>query len=223
MRVSVECAPSYAMAYCYLDVNESRMVESGAMTAMSDGMGVTAAAPGGAVKAALRKLAGGESFFMGKYTAAVEQAWVAVAPKYPGDIAAVTLSGQTIIAEAGSFLASADGVSMSVVSGNVTSMLMKEGITLLKFTGYGDLLLCSYGGMQMFELNEGQSIIIDTGHVVGYTDTVDVSVGPLTSISSSFATGEGLAMRATGPGYVWLQTRAEQQLKSWLMPSRNQN
>ncbi len=111
MRVNVECSPAYAMAYCYLDTGESVIVESGGMTAMSDGLNVQAAALGGAVKGLVRKLAGGESFFMGRYTAATHNAWVAVAPKYPGDIACLTLDGDTtLLAESGSFLASSDTI-----------------------------------------------------------------------------------------------------------------
>ena len=224
MRVNIECGPAYAMAYCYLSLGEELLVESGAMAAMSDGVSVSAAAPGGAVKGLLRKVAGGESFFMGKYTAAVDGAWVAVAPKFPGDVASVKLDGSVeILATSGAFLASAASVKMSVVSAGWSNMLMREGVTMLKFSGNGTLVMCSYGGLQMFELAAGQTIVVDTGHVVGYTSTMSTQVGPLTSVSSSVATGEGLAMRLTGPGFVWMQTRAEQQLRSWLFPEREQN
>lgn len=224
MRVTIECAPSYAMAYCKLGLGERMLVESGGMVAMSDGVALSATVAGGALKGMWRKVLGGESFFMGRYTAQVEGAWVSVAPRYPGDIAELTLDGSTdVVAEQGAFLASSDTVTMSVVAGNATSLMNREGLTMLRFTGHGTLLLCSYGGLQTFSLDEGQHLIIDTGHLVGYTAGMRTQVGPVASLSSSAASGEGLAARLTGPGMVWLQSRAEQQLRDWLHPRKAQN
>lgn len=66
-------------------------------------------------------------------------------------------------------------------------------------------------------------MIVDTGHLVAWDHTVDIEVGALGSAAAAAASGEGLVARVTGPGRVWVQTRKEQQVGSWLSPERRQN
>jgi uncharacterized protein (AIM24 family) len=107
MRVNIQCAPSYALAYCYLEAGESVRAESGAMACMSAGITVKVdTGPGGVAKGIMRKTLGGESFFMGRYTAQVHGAWIALAPKIPGDIAEVDITPERgLMATAGAVLA----------------------------------------------------------------------------------------------------------------------
>lgn len=224
MQVNIECGPAYAMAYCHLDMGESVLAESGAMSLMSSGISMSAGTGGGVIKGLARKAFGGESFFMGKYTATVHGAWVALAPKYPGDVVTVDLSKTgDIVAESGSMLGIGNDVELSVVGAGVGNVLMKEGITMLKLSGTGTALLCTYGGVQQFDVGAGQSIVIDTGHMVAYSAGMKTQVGAVAGVSASIASGEGLGMRIEGPGHVWIQTRAETQLMSWLFPDRKQN
>ncbi len=223
MKVSLACSPSYAIAYCKLALGETLLVEAGGMVAMSGGVSLSASTGGGALKGAMRKMLGGETFFLGRYTADTEGAWVAVAPRNPGDIAELPLDGKVdVITEQGAYLASTAGLNMSVVAGNTTSMMNREGLTLLRHRGVGTLLICSYGGLQTFSLDDGQSVIVDTGHLVGYTSTVTPTIGPVGSIIASAAAGEGFAAKLTGPGMVWMQTRADHG-DGWFTPRRKQN
>jgi len=224
MKVTIKCAPSYAMGYCHLDDGESVYAESGAMVAMSPGVVVSAGAGGSITRGLLRKALGGESFLLGKYTATQYGAWVAFAPPLPGDMIAVDLAvtGQ-LYSQTGSMLAYDENVSVSVTKGTVATAVMAEGVTLLAAEGSGQVLLCSYGGIQRFDLDANQSVIIDTGHLVAYTRSCSTEAGMVGSAAASAASGEGLAMRVRGPGIVWIQTRAEQALTSWLLPKRGQN
>lgn len=224
MHVDVKCSPAYAMAYCYLEADESVRVEAGGMAAMSGGMHVKAdAGPGGMRKGLMRKALGGESFWMGRYQADVHGAWVAVAPKFPGDIAVVDLHGNGIVAVAGSLLALSDGIEADVRFAGVPNMILHEGATMLRLHGTGKVVLCTYGGLQDFHLEAGEQLIIDTGHIVAYTDTMRMKVGPLSGLMTAKFSGEGLVGMLTGPGVVYMQTRAEQVLKNWLMPGAAQN
>lgn len=225
MDVRIECQPSYAMAYLSLDVGESALVEHGAMAAMSAGISVgVGIGPGGIAKAVLRKTLGGESFFMGRYTADLHGAWVAVSPKFPGDITLVHVTpGHSYAFEAGAFLAASEGVDVDVKYAGVRTVLLREGATMLGVRGTGKALICSYGGIQSFDLPDGATMIVDTGHLVGFAETVTVKIGPLSSLTTAMATGEGLVAELTGPGEVFIQTRAEQQLQTWLLPDKQQN
>jgi uncharacterized protein (TIGR00266 family) len=225
MDVRIACQPSYSLAYCTLDHGESMYAERGAMALMSAGVAVSAGVgSGGMARAAMRKAFGGESFFMGQYTAEVHGAWVAVAPKYPGDIDVVDLeeTGGLVI-ERGAFLAAGQKVSVNVKYAGLRNVVMREGASFLHLTGAGLGLMCSYGGLQSYELGEGQELVVDTGHIVGFSDTVNMRVGPLSSVSTAVVTGEGLVALMTGPGRVWAQTRAESGLRDWLFPDAAQD
>lgn len=224
MQVDISCAPSYSIAYCYLSQGEKVLVESGAMAYMSAGIGVSVGiGSGGVVGAAARKIAGGESFFMGAYTANIDGCWVAVAPKYPGDIAHEKLTGQGLLIESGALLAVSEGVNVDVKWAGLGNIVLREGATLLHIDGQGDLLLGSYGGLQRFVLGAGEHLIVDTGHLVGYSDTMKPKVGPLSSVTTSVIVGEGLVGVLEGPGVVYTQTRSEQSIRSWLLPDKSQN
>ena len=224
MRVTIVCNPSYALAYCHLALNETVLADAGAMVAMSDGIALRAGTGGGMVRGLMRKAYGGETFFMGEYTAQLNNAWVAVAPKYPGDISMLELDGQSdVLIESGSLLAFEKGVTVKVTTAGVGNVLMREGITIMRSSGAGKVLLSSYGGIESFQLGPDQSIIVDTAHIAAYTAGMKTYVAPVAGIAASVASGEGLGMRFTGPGVLWIHTRAEQQLRSWLFPHGVQN
>lgn len=212
------------MAYIYLAADESVLVEPDGMATMSAGVRVDpGVGPGGIVKAAMRKSLGSESFFMGRYTAEVDGAWVGVAPKYPGDMSAEDLVDESILIEAGALVAVGGDLAIDVKWAGLKSIALREGATMLRVSGSGMLLVGSYGGIQRFTLAEGESLVVDTGHLVGFTDSMGFKVGPLSSATTSVLVGEGLVGVLTGPGTVLVQTRAEQSLKDWLFPEKSQN
>lgn len=225
MRVRLAGQPAYTLAYCDLELHESVLVEARAMAAMSDGIETSAGiGPGGVVKATLRRTVGSETFFMGRYRATVADAWVAVAPKYPGDIAVVDLAATgPVLIESGALLAATDRVAIDVRWGGLRNLVLREGATMLRVHGAGLVLIGSYGAIQRFDLRSGERVVVDTGHLVAFSDTARVQVGVLGSLSASVFTGEGLVASVTGPGSVWMQSRAEAALRNWLFPARAQN
>ena len=224
MDIDIKCSPSYSIAFCYLGAGESVLVESGGMAYMSAGVTVSAGlGSGGVAGAASRKLLGGEAFFMGKYTSNVDGAWVAAAPPFPGDIAAQHLTGSPLLIESGSLLAVSETVDVDVTFSGVSTMLLREGATMLRCAGHGDLLVCSYGGLQRFELAAGEHLIVDTGHLVGFSEGMQTRAGALSSLATSAIVGEGIVGVIEGPGVVLTQTRSEQGMSEWLMPKRSQN
>lgn len=226
MRIELACQPSYTLAYCHLSVNEGIFLERDAMVAMSAGIRVeTATGPGSFFQAVKRKAMGGEGFLMGRYVAEYEGAWVACAPRYPGDVAAhrVDPHHPGLVVEQGSLLASSVGLDIDVRWAGMSNMLLREGLSMMHVEGDGHVLLSTYGGLQRFTLEERETITVDSGHLVAYHDTVSLNAGPLGGIAVSATTGEGMVAQLEGPGDVWVQTRAEQGIKSWLFPERHQN
>lgn len=225
MQVSKSCDPAYSVVTCVLDVGEEIYVERDAMVAMSQGIKVSGSVgSGGVVKALLRKSFGDENFLVGKYTGQEYGAWVTLAPKLPGDIAVTEASPDVALRiQTGSFLASSASVQTGVRVNKLQPVLLKEGLTALSLKGLGQIIFASYGAIMTRQLEAGQTMIVDTGHLVAWHDTIKLKVGPLTDIVSSQVTGEGLVGVLTGPGQVWIQTRSEQSLQSWLFPERDMN
>lgn len=224
MNIDVRHGPSYAMAYCYLAVGEVLRAERGAMVAMSGGINVQAdAGPGGVVKGLLRKALVNESLIMTRFTSGTHGAWVALASKFPGDIATVELddSNGGIVAEAGSLLGLGGDVSADPRWAGLQMIAMREGATMLRIKGHGHALLAAYGGIETFDIAEGQSFIFDSGHVVAFSASMRVSVGPLGGVATAALSGEGIVAQIEGPGRVWIQTRSVVELGKWLAPNKN--
>ena len=237
MRVKLAHQPSYSMAYCILDQHESIIVERDGMSQMSDGLAIsTGMGPGGISGAAMRKAFGGEGLLMVRYTAQLSNAWIAVAPRFPGDIAVIDfdhLGGRGVVVEQGGFLAASGpgqvraGVEIDIKWKGLRGVLMQEGATMLRLSGDGVALVGSYGGIEVIPLQPGEVRYVDAGHLVGFTDDVGIQVGPLGSITQSVLSGEGFVAKITGPDHhgaiIWTQTRAEQSIRNWLFPDKKQN
>ncbi|ADU50468.1 protein of unknown function DUF124 [Thermaerobacter marianensis DSM 12885] len=81
---------------------------------------------------------------------------------------------------------------------------------------------CRYGGGTGRDdgyLKPGERYVVDTGHVVAFSDGMGFQVRRAgTGWFSSIASGEGLACEFTGPGTVYIQTRSEASFLGWLIP-----
>jgi len=225
MQVQVRQQPSFAVARLMLAPGEPCQVESGAMMATSYGVQVQARAQGGIMKSLGRAVFGGESFFISTFTAPQNGGWVDVAANLPGDIQVLTLDGRFgWCITRGCWLASSYGVQTDTKWGGLRNFVGDEGGFITHATGQGQLLVSCYGAIETMTLQAGETVTIDTGHVVAYADTVQhqlrqVGEGVLNSMDS----GEGLVFDFMGPGQVMTQTRNPSALVSWLVahvPSR---
>ena len=208
-----------------LDSAERVFVERSAMAAMSGGVSVRASTGGTSLSKALsRQALGGESLVFSCFEAELTGAWVALAPTLPGDVEMHRLDGgQGLLIQTGSLLAYSEGVDVSMRYGGVRGMLMHEGVAFLHAAGEGDVVISSYGALEQLQLGVDEQLIVDSGHLVAFSAGLRFEVGPLGSLTTAALTGEGLVSRFTGPGSVIIQTRAEQQLRNWLLPDRGQN
>jgi len=70
-----------------------------------------------------------------------------------------------------------------------------------------------------FDLQQGQSMKVDTGSVVGWDGTVDYDIQKVPGIKTMFFGGEGLFMTTlTGPGKIIIQSMTLHNLASALAP-----
>ncbi len=217
MESEIQYSPSYSLAIIRLQAGESVVAEAGAMVSMSPSLTIETQSKGGFLGGLKRSMLGGESFFMNTFTAA-EPGEITVAPSLPGDIVHLQLAGQTIYVQSGSFLASGSGIDIDTKWGGGKTFFSGEGLFLLKISGTGDLFLSSYGAIRPVDLAAGQSYILDTGHMVAFTDGMAYEVRKVGGLKSLFLSGEGLVVNLTGPGRLYLQTRSQQSFLAWLIP-----
>jgi len=227
MNVSKTGSPAYTIAYIQLEQNESVIAEPGSMVAMSSGIYVNPRMEGGVIKSFGRRLFGEEAFFFTKYSATTGGSWVALSPVMPGDIYVTNINfGENLMATSGSILAHGEEVISSIKIAGVKTMLMQEGLTAIELSGEGTVLLSTYGAAQEIIIEIGQELIIDTGHLLAWSPNLEIQVGPLAGIFGQAFTGEGLVAKFIShesSGKVIIQTRAEQDFKDWIFPTRTQN
>ena len=78
-------------------------------------------------------------------------------------------------------------------------------------------MVACYGAMETWDLQPGQRMVIDTGHLVAYTEgTAYVTRQVNRGLAQSLKSGEGLVFEFTGPGRVVSQTRSPTALTEWL-------
>ena len=82
-----------------------------------------------------------------------------------------------------------------------------EGFMLQKLTGPGDAFVEFDGEIVSYDLQAGQVLKVDTGHVAMFEPTVAFDVTMLRGFRNILLGGEGLFLATLrGPGRVWLQT-----------------
>ena len=218
MQVTVRQNPSFSVARIQLAGGEAVQVESGAMMAMSTGVNLAAKAEGGVMKSLKRAALGGESLFVSTYTAPASGGFVDVAARLPGDMTVQAISSaMPLFISRGSWLANEKSVVLDTQWGGFKNMFGSEGGFILRAEGDGLVVFGCYGGLEVWNLAAGESITVDSGHMVAYDASVSMSIRKATGgIVQMFKSGEGLVLDFQGPGKVWTQTRNPQELIGWI-------
>jgi uncharacterized protein (TIGR00266 family) len=218
MQVETRHSPSFALARISLQSGEVVRVESGAMAAHSHGVELEAKMEGGLFKSLKRSALGGESLFVSTYTAPAGGGWVEAAPRLPGDVFTVEVSG-TYILTRGSFLACSPGLELDTKWGGFGNLVGGEGGFLVHITGTGTLVGGCYGALDRHTLGPGETMTVDSGHLVSYDEGIQVSTRKAArGIMRSLKSGENLVFDVTGPGEVTTQSRNPDEFVAWLIP-----
>ena len=195
------------------------------MVGMSPDLKLITEARGGLFKSLTRSIFGGESFFLNSYTARKAGDSVAVAPPLPGDINVIEMTGEPLLVQSGSYLASSEGVNVDTAWSGAKTFFGSEGLIMLRVTGHGTLIVSSYGAIHSIELDAGQRYIVDTGHLVTFEESLRYEIKKVAGWKSTFFSGEGIVAELTGPGRMTIQSRSQDSFLAWLIPQlpRQQN
>jgi len=218
MQTEILYRPSYSIARVTLAANETVRAESGAMVGMSAGVIIETKMQGGLLKSLARSVLGGESFFVNTFRAGPAGGEILLAPSLPGDVFTLELTGESLLVQSGSYLASSEAVETDTKWSGAKTFFGGEGLIMLRCTGTGSLALSSFGAIHEMELAEGQTYTVDTGHLVAFTEKMGFHVRAIGGMKSTIFGGEGLVVDLNGPGRVLLQTRSQGAFLDWLLP-----
>ena len=219
MKYEILYPEAFPVVECYLERGESIKAESDAMIAMSPTIEIEGKMDGGILSGLARKFLSGESMFFQELVARRGAGKVIFGHTFPGGIMDVELDGSYgLTIQKNGFLASTQGINVETKTQSLSrGFLSGEGFFLLNASGRGTVFVSSYGVIHPINLESGEEVIIDNGHLVAWPDYMDYKIEKASSgWISSFTSGEGLVCRFRGPGVVLIQTRNPDSFESWI-------
>ena len=211
---------------CNLQEGQSVRTESGAMSWMSPNMRMDTNT-GGGIKKAIGRLFSGESIFMNEYTAEFGPGMIAFASSFPGSIIAYEVTeGNGIIVQKRGFLAMEKGLDLSVYFQKRLGkgLFGGEGFIMQKITGNGIVFLEIDGYCKEYNLNAGESIVLDTGYLAAMSESCTMDIETVKGAKNMFFGGEGIFLtKVTGPGKVYVQSMPVINTAQTLTPYLNIN
>src|SRR5690606_12318531 len=145
-----------------------------------------------------------------------EGGWVDCAARLPGDAFVLDLDGAYNITR-GSWLCTESSVSLDTQWGGFKNLTGGEGGFLVHATGTGKIVLSCYGAVERHQLAPGQGLVVDSGHLVAYSDGTQFTTRRVTKgMMQTLKSGEGLVLDFQGPGEVYVQSRNPSEFVQWL-------
>ncbi|WP_299365764.1 TIGR00266 family protein [Winogradskyella sp.] len=204
-----------------LDPQEAVIAESGSFMMMEDGIKMDTIFGDGSQKdkgflgkilGAGKRILTGESLFMTAfYNDLTGKRNVSFASPYPGKIIPIDLTEfrGKFICQKDAFLCAAKGVSVGIEFSKKLGrgLFGGEGFIMQKLEGDGMAFVHAGGTMAEKTLQPGETLRVDTGCIVGFTQDVDYDIEFIGGIKNSIFGGEGLFFaRLRGPGKVYIQS-----------------
>ncbi|MDT7041245.1 TIGR00266 family protein [Candidatus Nitronereus thalassa] len=203
-----------------LDPGESVIAEAGAMNYMEEGITFEAKMGDGSTpnEGIMGKLLGvgkrmllGESIFLTHFTnRSPAKKCVAFSAPYPGSIIPLNMAdfGGEVICQKDAFLAAALGTSIQITFQRKlgTGIFGGEGFILQKLVGDGMAFMHAGGTVVKKDL-QGETLRLDTGCLVAFTQGIDYAIESAGSLKSMFFGGEGFFLATLhGTGTIWIQS-----------------
>ena len=182
---------------------------SGGMSWMTEAVEMETNTGGGLGRMVKRALSG-ESLFIVDYYVDRGVGEVAFSAEFPGKILDLDLAdGQSVIVQKDSFLCAEKSVELDLHFRKRlgAGLFGGEGFMLQRLTGPGRAFVNFDGDILVKELQPGELLRVDTGHVAMFEPTVDFDVEIVRGFKNILLGGEGLFLATLrGPGKAYLQT-----------------
>lgn len=204
-----------------LDPQEAVVAEAGTFMMMDNGINMETIFGDGSSKdnsilgklfSAGKRVLTGESLFMTAFLNMGQgKKQVSFASPYPGKIIPIDLSEKDgkFICQKDAFLCAAKGVSIGIEFSKKLGrgFFGGEGFIMQKLEGDGMAFVHAGGTMAKKTLAAGEVLKVDTGCIVGFSQTVDYDIEFIGGIKNTVFGGEGLFFATLrGPGTVYIQS-----------------
>lgn len=205
---------------CNLMDGETMITERGSMSWMSPNMRMETT--GGGFGKAFGRMFAGEAIFQNRYTAMGGPGMIAFASSFPGTIRPLDIRpGAGMICQKNAFLASEVGVDLSIHFREKlgSGLFGGEGFIMQKLSGSGTAFLEIDGSTVEYELQPGQSIVVDTGYLAAMSESCTMNIQTVPGVKNVLFGGESLFNTViTGPGHVILQSMPLSTVAATLRP-----
>lgn len=215
---------------------EKIFCESDAMVMMEAPLELRGKMQGGLGGALMRRLAGGESFFQQHIEAVNGDGDCLLSPTLPGAMQIVDCGKVQYILNDGAFVASDSGIELKMRTQRLGTALFGEsgGLFVMETSGQGQVVVSGFGSMFQLDVAPGKDVIIDNSHVVCWDNTLhyEISVttgnnqrggigGFISNAVNSVTSGEGVVLRFSGRGKVFICSRNRDGFLEWAQKGKN--
>ena len=204
--------------------------ESDAMVMMEATLDLKGSMNGGFGRALLRTFANGESFFQQRIEAVRGDGDCLLSPVLPGALEVIDVGQRQYLLNDGAFVAATSGTEMKVRTQSIGNALFAQsgGFFVMETSGNGQVVVSGFGSMFQLEVSPGKDVIIDNSHVVCWDSTLhyEISVttgstggglgGMLGNLVNSVTSGEGIVLRFSGAGKVYVCSRNRDNFVEWM-------
>lgn len=183
----------------------------------------------GGLLSGIKRAVSGENFFVTQFDNKGQYPQcLGLTAAYPGTIVPLDLKKEngSFLCQRGAFLC---GEKDTVVSVAFTrrigaAFFGKEGFVLQKLSGNGMAFIHGGGSIIKRELQPGETIQVDTGCLVGFSNTVNYDIQLTGGVSNTLFGGEGVFLaKMTGPGTVYIQSMPYSKLTHTIAHSLQKN
>ena len=162
-------------------------------------------------------LVGGETLFINHFTGKEGGGWLGLEEQYDGQIVSFTLKPEDppLTICHGAFLATTSNVNLTTRYEGLKGWLMGKGFGTIKAEiTEGETaqvyLNTSEGQVKVIPIDtKNIPVIIDNNHILGYTSTLENSIGKIDGLKSFIFSGEGLVCKFKGKGVVLVGSGAK--------------
>ena len=205
---------------------ETIYCESDAMVMMESTLDLKGKMRGGLGSALMRTFANGESFFQQHIEATRGAGDCLLSPTLPGAMQIVDCGPNQYIISDGAFVAASSNVGLNVRTQNIGNALFANsgGFFVTETAGSGQVVVSGFGSMSVLDVEPGKDAIIDNSHVVCWDSTLRYEISITTGTSGGFlgnlinsqTSGEGMVLRFSGRGKVYVCSRNRNAFKAWM-------
>lgn len=220
MRIEILGKGAFESALVHLGPGEQFISESGAMYRASANVHVdvtTKSRGSGGILSGVKRLLAKESFFFSTYSTSDGRVGeVGLAPTHQGELFVLDMTpGRKWLCAGGSYLGSSAGLAIDTKFQGLKGFATGESLSFVEVSGSGQLIVSAFGRLVESEVED--SLIVDTGHLVAFEDSLQYSITKAgSSWIQSWLAGEGIVMKFTGRGRILTQSHNPKEFGSVL-------